>query len=402
MNNTTHLDYTKYINYVAVAYALVFPLSRAGISFFTALLLLLWLLEGGFKRKLSLMLGNTVVLSLFAFLAFNLISLLWTNHLTESFDYIRRYWYLSVILVLFTSIQKDFIPKILSFFILGMFISEVISYGVFFEWWEFKHATTANISPFMHHIEYSVYLALAALIIMGRIFSHRMIKTKLIYIVFFITMSGNLFLTEGRTGQLALVFGLLTLALVNFKNKFKAFFLSSVISLTLLSAAYVFSDTFQHRVADASSSLINVINNQDYCSSWGARVGAYITAKDIVVTHPIVGVGITDNMDIFRGLLDTKYQYMACIRELEHMHNQYLQILTQLGFLGLFIFISIFYNLGNIKIKNREFRNIKYVYLAILFVGFIAEVLFHRAFSLALYSVMVGLILAQNRVENEV
>lgn len=385
-----------------MAYALVLPLSRAGISFFTVLLLLLWFLEGGFKSKFTLLAHNRVVLSIFAFLLFNVISLFWTNHVGESFDYIRRYWYLLVILVFFTSVQKEFIPKILSSFILGMFISEIISYGVFFQLWEFKHATTDNISPFMHHIEYSVYLALTALIIMGRIFSTGMVKTKLVYSVFFITMSGNLFLTQGRTGQLALVLGLFVLALLNFKNKFKAFFLSSVISLTVLSVAYMFSHTFQDRVADASNSLIHVVNNQDYCSSWGARVGAYITGKDIVITDPIFGVGITDNMDIFRRLVDTKYQYMGCIRELPHMHNQYLQILTQLGFIGLFIFLSIFYNLGNVKIKNREFRNIKYVYLSILLVAFVTEVLFHRAFSLALYAVMVGLILAQNRVENEV
>jgi O-antigen ligase len=283
-----------------------------------------------------------------------------------------------------------------------MFISEVISYGVYFDLWDFKHATKNNISPFMHHIEYSSFLAFTALILLNRIFSVEDIKLKILYSFFFITMSGNLFLTAGRTGQIALILGLYVLALISFKNKFKAVFISTVLTVLLVTAAYNYSTTFHDRVYDAINSTVNVIQSNDYCSSWGSRVGAYITAQDIILEHPVLGAGISDNMDSFRHIVDKKYPYMKCIKALQHMHNQYLQVVTQLGFVGLFFFLFIFYNLGSVQLVSREFSNMKYLYLTVLAMAFIAEVLFHRAFSLALFSFVVGLLLAQNRVENEV
>lgn len=396
------MNLTTLLNYMVVVHVFFLPLSRAGVSFFTVFLLLLWVIEGDFKNKASLLIKNKVVIAIVLFLAMNIVSLLWTNDVSSSLDYIRRYWYLLPIVVLYTSIKKEFIPIILSAFIMGMFISEVISYGVYFDLWEFKHATKNNISPFMHHIEYSSFLAFTALILLSRIFSIEDIKLKILYSFFFITMSGNLFLTAGRTGQIALILGLYVLALISFKNKFKAVFISTVLTVLLVTAAYNYSTTFHDRVYDAINSTVNVIQSNDYCSSWGSRVGAYITAQDIILEHPILGAGISDNMDSFRNIVDMKYPYMKCIKSLQHMHNQYLQVVTQLGFVGLFFFLFIFYNLGSMKLVSKEFSNMKYLYLTVLTIAFIAEVLFHRAFSLALFSFVVGLLLAQNRVENEV
>ena len=385
-----------------IGYAVMLPLSRAAITLFTMLLLILWILEGNFKYKKALLTTNNVIIALALFFAMNFVSLLWTDDISNSLDYIRRYWYILPIVTIYTSAKKEYIPKILSAFIFGMFISEVIAYTVFFELWEFKHATKNNISPFMHHIEYSAFLAFTALILLGRIFSTTSMKLKVAHTFFFMTISGNLFLTEGRTGQLALIFGLYVLPLINFKNKFKAVFISTTLSVLLLTVAYNFSSTFHNRFADATNSIVEVIQDNNYCSSWGSRVGVYFTAADIVLKHPLLGAGISDNMEAFRHIIDTKYTYMGCIKSLEHMHNQYLQVLTQLGFIGLFFFLMIFYMVGNIKIVSREYSNMKYLYLTILFISFIAEVLFHRAFSMVLFTLIVGILLAQERVEREV
>ena len=394
--------YTNYLNYMMIGYAFVLPLSRAGISFFTVLLVVVWFLEGGFKKKVKDIFANKVILSLFAFILMNFISLLWTEHVMESIGYIRRYWYLFPILVLFTSLKKSYISKVLTAFILGMFISEVIAYGVFFEVWHFKYATPQNPTPFMHHIEYSIFLAFTALILLSRIFNEGDMKSKLIYFFFFVTMSGNLFLTAGRTGQIAFILGLFVLALVSFKNKLKALITAIVLSTTLLIVALYMSDTFHNRVLTAQHSIENVVNQGDYCSSWGSRVGAYIAAKDIVSEHLILGAGIIDNMQKFRQLVDEKYLQMACIKELPHMHNQYLQILTQLGIVGLVVFLFIFYRIGKISLKRGEFYYLKYSYLTVLLFALIPEVLLHRAFSLTLFALIIGLLLAQERSEHAV
>ena len=106
------IDFTKYINYMVLMYAFFLPLSRAGVSLFTFLLFIAWIIEGNFKSKFSLMFHNKVVLALFAFIGMNFISLLWTNNVDNSLDYIRRYWYLFPILVLYTSVKKEYISSI--------------------------------------------------------------------------------------------------------------------------------------------------------------------------------------------------------------------------------------------------------------------------------------------------
>jgi O-antigen ligase len=84
------------------------------------------------------------------------------------------------------------------------------------------------------------------------------------------------------------------------------------------------------------------------------------------------------------------------------MHNQYVQVFTELGLIGFMIFIGIFYQVGRLKIKAQEYSNMKYIYLTVLLFSFVSEVIFHRQFSMALFALIVGLLLVQYREENEV
>ncbi len=396
------LDYTRYINIVAILYAFTLPLSRASISLFTIVLILLWIFEADFKKKLKYLSSNTVIRWMGIFLLFNLLSLLWTDYFFEALEYIKKYWFFSPVFIFFTSLRKEYLPKVLSAFVLGMFVSEVIAYGVFFELWNFKYASVQNPSPFMHHIEYSVFLAFTGLILLGSIFNAENIKYKILYIFFFITVSGNLFLTEGRTGQLAFVLGLFVLIFMQLKSKLSALIFSTFLSLSIIVIAYNMSSTFNERISTGKENLIHVVKNKNYCTSWGGRVGSWIVSKDIIWQDPILGIGIIDNMKSFHSIIDSKYPEMKCIQDtFMHTHNQYLEVFTQLGIVGLFIFIGIFFMIARVPIMEKSYKNMKYIYLAILLFSFIPEVLLHRQFSMALFALVVGLLLAQSRIENE-
>ena len=398
-----HIDYTQYINKLIVFYAFLMPLSRASLVLFSGLLLILWTLEGNFRKKYIVLSQSKIVIVLLLFIVLNLLSILWSDHQDEAFIYVLKYWYFLPMLVLFTSLKKEYISKALSAFILGMFLSEMISYGVFFELFHFNGTSPRNPSPFMHHIEYSIFLAFTALVLLNRIFNEGDIKYKILYTFFFITMSGNLFLTAGRTGQFAFILGLFTLALVSFKNKFKALLISMVLAVIIIGIAFNVSTTFHERVIIGKENLVNVIKDKDYCTSWGGRVGAWILSKEIVSQSPLVGVGPVDNMKEFHALIDSTYPEMKCMHgSFMHIHNQYLQIFTQLGIIGLLLFISLFYFIAMLDLKNGEYRNIKYIYLTVILFAFIPEVLIHRQYSMALFSFVIGLLLATHRTENEV
>lgn len=397
------LNYTYYINILAVVYAFTLPLSRAGISLCSALLFIFWILEGNIKEKITYLLHNSVIKSLLAFLLFCIVSLAWTEYFYEALSYIKKYWYFLPLFVLATSLQKKYISKVLSAFILGMFVSELISYGVFFELWSFKHATAQNPSPFMHHIEYSVFLAFTGLILLGRIFNEKNVLSKILYTVFFTTVSGNLFLTAGRTGQFAFIIGLFVLALISFKNKIKAMTISIVLTLVILGIAFNVSQTFHDRVITGKENISNLINKSDYCTSWGGRVGSWIISTDIIEKNPLLGVGIIDNMKEFHSIIDNRYPEMKCMHHsFMHTHNQFFEISTQMGIIGLLLFLYIFYSIARLPIVERQYKNIKYTYLTVLIFAFIPEVIFHRQFSMALFALIIGLLLAEYRIENEV
>ena len=64
------INYNQTINYLIVAYAFILPLSRAGVVFLSALLVLLWILEGDFKKKYLLLSQSKVIQALLAFILF--------------------------------------------------------------------------------------------------------------------------------------------------------------------------------------------------------------------------------------------------------------------------------------------------------------------------------------------
>ena len=224
-----NIDYNKYINYIAVLYAFTIPISRAGIVLFSVLMILLWLLEGGFKEKYSKMKNNNLVVLIIALVIFYFLSLLWSDNLVNGLKYSKKFWYFITIFVIFTSIKKEYIKYMVSAFLISMFISEVISYGIFFEWWNFKNRLPSFPTPFMYHLEYSLFLAFTALLLLNRVFTVEERVYKFGYFIYFSTVTANLFINGGRTGQLAFIVSIFIVGFLNIKHKVKAIVIITIL-----------------------------------------------------------------------------------------------------------------------------------------------------------------------------
>jgi O-antigen ligase len=401
-NMLSNNNIMRVLQYSAMLYAFILPLSRAGIVAVSIISFIVWLIAI-YKKALPRFKIDSVFLALAIFVIYNFISIGWSQHPLEAFRYASKYWYLFSFIIFATSLKKEYINKTLSAFILGMFISEIIAYGVYFELWHFKHATPQNPSPFMHHIEYSIFLALTALILLTKIMYENSFKTKIVYGAFFMTVTGNLFLTAGRTGQLAFVIGLGIVLLSSVKNKLKALLLFLAIGITVFLGAYNLSTTFSKRIELAKNDIEKIVENNNYCSSWGSRAGAWNASSELIKQNPIFGLGLIDGMENFHKHIDTNHPELSCIKSsFMHLHNQYIQILNDLGIIGLILFLFIFYEIYKIKINNKTFNTLKNLYLGILLFAFIPDVIFHRQFNMALFALMISLLLAQHRVENEI
>ena len=180
-------------SYLLITFAFFLPLSRAGISILSVLMILMWLFQGDFKKKYENLKDNVVIIALVLFVGFEFISLVWTTSenighgLDQAFKTTRLV--LLPILVIATTLKKEYIPKVITAFLIGMLISEILSYGIFFELWTLRHGSPSDPTPFMHHLDYSTFLTFTSLLLLNRYFDTNNLKLKAFYFIYFFLFS---------------------------------------------------------------------------------------------------------------------------------------------------------------------------------------------------------------------
>jgi len=404
-----NIDYTKYINYIIIAYAFLLPLSRAGLSILGFLMILLWFIQGDFKTKYNQLKDNSVVLSLVALILLGYISLIWTGleNIKEGIDVttkIVRIIFLPMI-VIATTLKKEYLPKVITAFLAGMLISEILSYGIFFELWTLSQGsgTPSDPTPFMHHLDYSTFLTFTSLLLLNRIFATDNFKLKVFYFIYFLFVTSNLFLNGGRTGHLAFAISIFVVGFVNIKNKFLAFFSMLFLVISIFYAAYNISPVFKQRF-DAGANELNKIeanSGSKYAGSFGQRLGVWTMSIDIIKENPILGVGTGSIRDtITDATTTTTDKYFKSIR-VGNMHNIYVEYLVMLGLIGLIFYLMIWYNLFKMKIKDKLYSNLKVIFIAVFCTASTVENLFHNQFSMNLFTLFVGIFIVLN-LENKV
>jgi O-antigen ligase len=369
------------------------------------LLPLLWIFEGDFKRKLNQIKSSKALVALIFFVSFILLSMFWTKELIENKREIRLLLYYFTTLVIATSFNPRFTEKAISSFVLGMFISVAIGYGVFFGLWEFKHATAQNLSPFMYHLEYSLFLAFVSILLLNKLFyNHYTNGMKMVYFLLFLFFLVALFLGMGRTGQVAFIVGLVVLSVIRFELSLKTILLSFMLIASILTFAFFTSNTFQERVYKGKSDIEKMVQNQDYTTSLGIRVAFWKTTYGIFKDNPLLGVGVGDfKLAVSKELKKEKYNtgFYKEFMTSQSPHNQYLLVLVQVGIIGFGLFVYLLYQFVKIPIKNREIKAINILFATILFTSFMTDTFLRAQFSLTLFAIMFGIFVANSTLKKD-
>jgi len=389
------------INYLFVIYAFMLPVSRTGISVFTALLFIVWFFTDDFKNRIKFLKSNKTIIYLLLFMGFSFLSLLWSDNISSGIYYIRKYWYYVAIFVIATTVTKKYIEHAISAFLIAMLISEVLSYGIFFELWTFKNSSPDFPTPFMNHIQYSVFLAFTALLLLNRLFYVHEIKYKLFYFLYFLTVTANLFLNAGRTGQVAFIASIFILAFLNIKNKFLALFGTLLLVSLIFFISYQVSPNFKERVNAGISDIQKITQQNSYCNSWGLRLGAWINAKEIFMNNPLLGTGVTNEMSILKENIVNNHPDMLCVKDITSYHNYFVQTSVRLGVVGLFLYLMIYYSLFRLGIKDKQYYTLMVIFITVYSISSLVENLFHEQFTQALLALFIGIFIAQNRLENQ-
>ena len=385
-----NIEIKTWLNYSFIALAFFIPISKAGVSFFETLILILWFIEGNWKYKFSLYIKNPVIVTLFLFLLYSTISLLWAKDLLFGLDYIGKYKHFLIIPIIYSSLNKKYVGHIFSAFLLSMLLSEVVSYGIFFEIWSYKNVQTTFPTPFMGHIPYSVYLSFAAMILLNKIFFEENKKYQLYYILFFISVTANLFINGGRTGQLTFIVMLFILFILNMKQKLKALLFSITLVALVLTLAFTFSPNVQERVHQGQTDIYKMQKEKDYEGSLSSRIGLWIIGVDQITEKFDFGTGIGSDMDEIvyyaeKNDIDYKFEIFT-----DH-HNMFITYAIQLGEPVLFIVILLFYFIFTLHIENKMYQNLNILFIVSFTLWGWTGMIFHVMDSMTLFALFVGL-----------
>jgi len=339
--------------YLLIAFAFALPLTVAGANIIDAFIVLLWLVRGTFKEDWSEVKNNKVVLAVLGFYLLHIVGLLWTEDMQWGLHILKKETKFLMIPIFMLFVRREHVKYYIYAFLLAMSISEILSYGVWFEVIpEFKNARIENPTPFMSHISYNPFLAIAIYLLLHSVTFNKELNNnqRFIYLIFAITMSINMFITGGRAGQVMFFAMLIIVVFQYFRQEMiKAIIIISITIPLIFIFAYNLSDLFNKRMNDAITNTLKY--DTDKNSSVGERYTFWINSYEIIELHPFIGVGTGDFKNEYKKV---NQKNTPSSPDTDHPHNMYFLELVQFGILGFISLLSIlFYQVKN-SLRNDD------------------------------------------------
>ncbi len=382
--------------YFLIALLFVIPFSTAMGSILSGLILIFWLIDARFLEHFHQQKNNPIVIASLVFFILHIVGLLWTEDIDWGLHTLKKQWKFLILPIFMFYVRREYIRYYIYAFVLAMSLSELISYSIWFEFIApFGNASVHNPTPFMTHITYNPLLAIAIYLVASDIIFHtnHFSYKKLLYFLFLITMTVNMFITGGRSGQIMFFAVIVILFFQYFSYSFiKTLFLSTLVSSIVFFSAYSTSKIFSERVDMAVKNILHYEQNKN--SSVGKRVTFLLNGVEVFLNNPVAGVGTGD-------LPEAMHQIHIInspeVKAPDNPHNIYIMLSVEFGLLGLISLFWLFYS--QIKFassNNNDFMRRFGVALPVLYIvaNFGESYLSVHATSL-LFSVFSAIIYAQ-------
>ena len=394
------------LNYLFILFTFILPLSHKGSQSLLIIMMLLFLLRGNFFHYIKTALQNKIVLAMSLYGLVHIVWLLGTESTTDSSWVLKSGLFYFYPIVFISFLDFRFLKHYLFSFFLGMLISELASYGLFFEILPESfgyYSSYADPTPFFHHTHYGLILSFTLVMIFQDFFLKKEnLLTRISLALFFLTASINLFITGGRTGYVLYLILLFTGAILLFKKQIIYMFIGlSIFLVIVFTSAYNFSSLFHNRVNTTISTVSNIIHQEEkfYNTSLGSRLVVSQSALGVISENLLFGVGTSDHLNEVRAYTSVnrpEIQHLA--NAFFHLHNEYLSILVQFGIIGLIVYLNIFYQIYRYKQENIMLKNMQLILsVAIIFFGFIDIVTNKTELSLVLLVTFISVTLLTPR-----
>ena len=399
-DQTSNLE--SYLGWLTIVLAAALPLYRPWVTLATTAIILLWLFGGGLRHRASRLGSHRLTLAVLLFVALNVVSLVWSSDPGAGLRYLTKYRYLLLIPMLASSVRPIYRRYAVTAFELAAGASVLLSVGILVGIFRLRDAHPGNPSPTMAHLDFGLLLALAALMILARVlYSEKSVGRKILWILLAALTTFGLMVNIGSAGHLAFAGGLVVLFIhwARGRPARMAIGVGTGIAITLALVWFVFP-SFQAGVHEAHTELRDAIVEQDYDSNLGGRVAAMKVAREIFHQDPLLGTGVGGNIPAFRRILDTRFKELKpSIYWYRHFHNQYAQIATELGAVGLLSLAWIFWELIRARYRRRETDAAALILATVYLLGFLGEPFFHKQITLVVFALFASLISADQLEE---
>lgn len=391
-------------SYTLMTFLFVLPISTSASNILAILIMLLWVLDGNYRKKTKEIFENKVAVAVLLFLLLHAAGLLWTQDLPWGLSTLKKQWKLLLVPVIMNMALREHRMHYISAFLAAMFLSAIISYAIWLDlisprtirleegvrWFDtigtfLTHDSGHSIgespfpprpmlqpyispTPFSSHTVYTPLLAFASYIFIWRLWVSRRPTNRIIRWLswsIFTAMCVNIFLTSGRVGHLVF-FVLLFLGCSQFliRSNTKSICLFTLLSLLILSTTYSFLPSFKERVLSTYNHIQNPTKTYNSISE---RIIFLKISSTIIQESPLFGVGTGDFPSEYKKRVETFYKdtpFSIPENISQNPHNQYLLVLTEFGIVGFLLLLAIFYQQIKTSLITSEEEELSYLRMA--------------------------------------
>ncbi|HHD56986.1 MAG TPA: O-antigen ligase family protein [Desulfobulbaceae bacterium] len=319
--------------------ACALPLSTSAVSVLSLCILLFWLLEGKFAQKWHVIKTNPVAIAVLAYLFVLTVGLLWSPDVKAGLLVLQARWKIALLPVFLTAIKSDRRSFYTWGFLAGLAAAMLMTYLAWFGILHYSDISEHHLTHNTFHVVYNPLLAFGIYLVMHEAVWGKIRKSfRMGLFLSAAIMTFNMFITEGRAGQLVF-FVLLALLVVQLfsGNRVKAVAAVCLLVPIMFYAGYRLSPVFHNRVDAAWYEIAQFRTNPN--TSVGQRLQFWCNSWRIIQQHPVLGVG-TGGFQ--KAYADINHELSPACVATDNPHNQYVLVVAMVGIPGIIALVMIF------------------------------------------------------------
>lgn len=321
------------------------PFSTAATNILEGFLILFWLLGGTVKEDCRRFVSQYFAKILLILLGFAILSLLWTTVPgSVAWEGIRKFRKLIVLFVAWCFLSRNPLwrERFLWTGLISFGVLALICVGIGFEISGFPEKVPGQGAILTKsHIAQGYIMAI--LVVIGLEMSLR--KERLGKIILgacaaLLAVGVTFFMTNGRTGYLAIVVALVAVV-VSYPYKKNLKFIALVAALVVVGISAAVSTNVVNRTMEVKTDIQEFSEGNKHTSS-GERLSYWTAALSILKEHPVAGIGIGGFGQFYCDTPGKTKVLKNCIRGWGsgNPHSDFLNFGAQFGLVGIFLWVA--------------------------------------------------------------